>query len=321
MTSDFAHKLYSIPYNLYIRSCLALIGCIFVLASAIYAQITPVKDTVIIDDARDGELIIYGRNVVVKSQVKGVLTFGGDIIVEGRIEENVATVGGSVYQKEGAFIGGDVIILGGKYVSDSKEPLRNPGKETIMFAGYEDELRNLVQNPISIFKPEFSWMFLALRIISALFWFAISFATATVAPAALSNAIGRFRFSPLKILAIGFASLWIVTLGVMALTTFLPNELSVIVGLMAIFLVLLALTFGRVAMQLSVGKWLQKRIFPGRAGSESIALLFGTLFWTILLSVPYLWTLAVIFLFAVGLGLVFTARSGAGWRSSAVKAG
>jgi hypothetical protein len=85
---------------------------------------------------------------------------------------------------------------------------------------------------------------------------------------------------------------------------------------MAFVLLMLAYVFGRVALQLSVGKFLQKNLLPNGNRSETIAILFGVLFWTVLLSVPYLWTLAVLSLFVAGLGLVLTARSANVWRQS-----
>ena len=45
------------------------------------------------------------------------------MIVEGRVEGDAAAIGGSVFQREGSYIGGDVIVVGGKYAPDSKEPL------------------------------------------------------------------------------------------------------------------------------------------------------------------------------------------------------
>jgi cytoskeletal protein CcmA (bactofilin family) len=74
----------------------------------------------IIEDAPEMEVFAFGKTVIVKKQAKGVLAFGGDVIVEGRVEGDVAAIGGSVTQKENAFIGGDVIIFGGTYRPKAK---------------------------------------------------------------------------------------------------------------------------------------------------------------------------------------------------------
>ena len=200
---------------------------IFLAAFTIYAQAVSINQpddkTIIIDDAKESEVFSFGKTVILKQHAKGVLAFGGDIIIEGKIDGDVATIGGSIIQKENAFIGGDVIIFGGSYRPESSNPLRNPGKETIMYAGYEQELRNLSQNPTQLLSPNFSWTFLAQRLLSVLFWFIISLALTTLAPGAVSRAITRFRLSTLKVIAIGFSAFLVTTLGVIASLSFLPN--------------------------------------------------------------------------------------------------
>jgi len=64
-----------------------------------------------------------------------------------------------------------------------------------------------------------------------------------------------------------------------------------------------------VALQLSIGKLIQKHLFPENNRSETLATLVGVFVWTLLLSLPYIWVLAVFAIFAVGVGLVITAPS------------
>ena len=272
------------------------------------------ENAIIIDEIQDAEVYAIGRNVVVKKAVKGVFAFGGDIIVEGKIEGDAATLGGSVIQRQGAFIGGDVVVIGGVYKYEDQQPLRSEGKETIMFASYEEELRSLAQHPSQIFSPQLSWTFLAQRLLSVLFWFVVSLALTTIAPGAISRSVARFQLSTLKIVGIGFLGFLTTTIGVIAGLKFLPNFLSAIIGLMAFVLLFLAYVFGRVALQVSAGKWLQKRFLPESRHSESVALLIGAFVWTALLSMPYLWTLALLLLFAASIGIVLTARSTNNWQ-------
>lgn len=275
-------------------------------------ELNPEK-TVTIEEIPAGEIFSYGKTVVIKKGAKGVLVFGGDIVVEGRVEEDVATIGGSVYQRQGAFIGGDIIIFGGSYQHESPEPLRNPGKETIMIAGYKEELREFTLNPGHIFAPQFSVSFFVQRVIAALFWFIISIVLITIAPGAISRAVALFKLSATKVVAIGALAFWVVTFAALASVSFLPVYLNVIIVPMAFLAIILPLFYGRAALQVSVGKWLQRQLFSAKFNSESLAILLGTLFWTILLSIPYLWVLVVFFLFASGLGLVLTVRSGQKW--------
>ncbi|MGI8494044.1 MAG: hypothetical protein ACR2L1_01865 [Pyrinomonadaceae bacterium] len=290
---------------------------ILLLVFSLYAQenlsIDKKTDTLIIEEVHNGEVYAFGKNVLIRKGAKGVFAFGGDVIIEGRIEGDAAALGGSIIQKEGAFIGGDVVVIGGTYKYEEKQPQRNPGKETIMFASYEEELRGISQNPARLFAPSFTRAFLVQRILSVLFWFVISLALTTIAPGAVSRSVARFQLSTLKIFAVGFSGFLITTIGTIAILKFLPNSLSAILGLMVFVLLILAYVFGRVALQVSVGKRLLKNIYGYKKHSESAAILLGTLIWTILLSIPYIWTFVLLILFAASIGIVLTARSTANW--------
>jgi hypothetical protein len=291
---------------------IVLSGTLFSFAQ-ISASSTP--DTFTVDDAPDQEIVCYGKTVIVKNRAQGVLAVGGDVIVEGKVTGDVGAIGGSVIQKDGAYIGGDVLIIGGEYRPENAKPLREEGKKTVMYAGYEEEMRDLVQNPTTLFSPSFSLAFLAHRILSILFWFVISMGLATIAPGAVSRAVARFQLSTLKVIAIGGAAFLVTTIGVVGSLKILPSHVGVIVSLMAFGLMLLAYVFGRVALNVAAGKLLEKYLFGESRQSETLSIFLGVVIWTVLLSVPYLWTLALFALFAAGLGLVLTARSGRQWQT------
>lgn len=296
---------------------LAGIFCILLFAVSLYAQANislPDENTMVVEEAKDMEIYSFGKNVIVKKEAKGVLAFGGDVIIEGRVEGDVATIGGSIHQKEGAYIGGDIITFGGAYRHDMKKPLRNAEKQTIIFAGYESELREMMQNPAQIFAPQFTWAFFAQRLLSVLFWFIVSLGLTTIAPGAVSRSVARFQLSPAKIIGFGVLAVLLSTISVVLCLKFLPGYLSTIAGLMVSLILIMAYVFGRVSLQVSAGKWLQKLLMPEKRHSESVALLFGVLFFTILLSLPYIWTLTVFLLWTASLGLVLTARATNNWQ-------
>ncbi len=295
-------------------AALMIVSCLSLIAHAQISTNTA-DNTIVVESAPDMEILSYGKNVIVRKEAKGVLTFGADIIIEGRVEGDVAAIGGSVIQKDGAFIGGDLIILGGKYRPESLNPLRNEGKETLMYAGYEEELRDLTQNPSQIFSPSFSLAFLAQRIISVLFWFVISLAFATIAPGAVSRAVARFHLSTTKVIAIGFFAFLATTVCLIGSFNFLPNYLSAVLGMMVFLMIMLAYVFGRVALNVSFGKLVQKHLLSERNQSETLAIFIGVVVWTVLLSVPYIWTFALLALFSAGIGLVLTARNVPAWKT------
>lgn len=273
------------------------------------------QTTVIVNDAPEQEVIVIGKSVIVNKNAKGVLAVGGDVVVEGHVEGDVATVGGNVIQKKDAYIGGDIIVFGGSYKPESETPLRAPGRETVMLGVFEDELRSFGQNPTQIFAPSFSMSFVAQRLLLALFWFVVSMVFTTIAPGAVGRAVARVHLSFLKVCAIGAIS-FLVIVGIIvggALT--LPDYLGVTLGILSTFLLLLGYLFGRIALQVSSGKLIQKYFLSENNRSETIAILMGVLVWTLLLSLPYLWVLALFLVFAVGIGLVLTGRAVPKWQT------
>ncbi len=279
----------------------------------VYSQTQPIitteKDQIIIEDAGDNETFALGKTIVIRGKAKEVLALGGDVIVEGEVSGDVATIGGSIYQRKDAIIGGDVIVFGGTYKSDVKEPKRGEDKQTIAIAVYESELRNLMQNPLQIFAPDFSPTFFALRIFAILFWFVISLFMTTIAPGAVSRSVVRFKLSTLNVVGIGFLAVVISTIFIMLGLKMLPSVVIAIIGVMIIFLLLLAYVFGHTVLQVVVGKALNKRFLPETWQSESVSLLIGAFVLTAFLSAPYIWTFALMALMSISLGLVLTARS------------
>lgn len=261
-----------------------------------------------VQDAPEMEVIAFSKTVIIRTRAKAVFVLGGDVIIEGRVEGDVGVIGGNVIQREGAFVGGDVIVIGGGYRPESPHPNRGEGKQTVVFGIFEDELREFAKDPTQLFSPSFTPAFFAQRILSVLFWFVVTLAVSTIAPGAVSRAIARSQLSPAKVAGLGLAGLILAIAGVIVSFSVLPDYVSAIIWLMTFAILMLAYLFGRVALQLSVGKVVQKHLFPGKRHPESIAILFGVLIWTILLSIPYIWTLALLTLFAAGVGLVLTAR-------------
>ncbi|MGI8668684.1 MAG: hypothetical protein ACR2J3_02425 [Aridibacter sp.] len=315
MTDVFRQEI-NFPQFAFGRHLFGIFIILLFLAVSIFAQTSisqPDENTLIVNDAPEMEVFAFGKTVIVEKRAKGVLSFGGNVIIKGKVDGDVAAIGGSVIQEEQAFIGGDVIILGGKYQPEAKNPLRTAGKQTVMYAGYEEELRDMTQNPSQLFSPDLSLNFLVQRILSLLFWFLVALGLTTITPNAVSRSVARFRLSTLKVFGIGALAFTVVTLGVIVSFGFLPGFISAIVGLMAFVLIMLAYVFGRVALQVSVGNWILKKFSPDKKRSETISLFIGASFWTLLLSIPFLWTAAVFTLFTASLGLVLTARSNKNW--------
>lgn len=299
------------------------LSAFFLMVACIHAQtsdgrLADDQAPLVVDGMREYDVFGWGQSVVVRGHVKhGVMAFGGDVIVEGIIEGDVATIGGSVVQREGAQIGGDVIVIGGSYRrSATSSQGRNPASTSVMFEGFEVELRNIMRNPASLLAPQWSLAYLGSRVLGVLFWFIAALVLTAVTPGAISRAMTRLQLTNMRVAIIGFVGSILMTFGVVAGLSVLPTVIGAFVGLAALILLLLAYLFGRVAISAATGQWLQRRFFPEKYRSESIALLMGTILWAVLLSLPYVWPLVGAGLLVASLGLALTARYRVGWKHS-----
>jgi hypothetical protein len=242
------------------------------------------------------------------------MSFGGDVIVEGVVEGDVAAIGGDVIQRAGSRIGGDIIVLGGTYHADAAAQ-RNPGGETIMYAGYQQELRDMMRDPSGLLSPHWSPTFLGTRLLVVLFWFIVSLALTAVMPGTISRGVARLQLTSLRVAAIGLIGV-VVLFGTVGLTLWImPEPIRVLVGLLALLLLLVASVFGRVILYAATGRWLQRKYLTMSKNSEAVALLLGTSFWVLLTSLPYVWPLLAMSILIISFGLALTARYRVGWKS------
>ncbi len=270
----------------------------------------------VIDGVVNTTVFGMGQSIRITGKVKeGALAFGGDVIVEGEVDGDVAAIGGSVIQREGARIGGDVIVLGGIYHHGKAAPDRDPKSVTIMYAGYEDQLRRVMRDPFSVLHPQLSAIFFGTRLLAILIWFVISLALTAAMPNTVSRAVTRLQLTSLRVAVIGFLGSVAITIGVLGSLWLLPSIIGAAISVMALLLAVVATVFGRVVIFAATGQWLQRRLLP-RVQSESVVLLLGVVFWIFWSSLPFVWPLIQAGLLVVSLGLALTARYRIGWQKT-----
>jgi hypothetical protein len=296
-------------------------AAVLILVVAASAQPTPSEhpgdpQARVIDGVSKTTVFGMGQSIRITGTVKeGAIAFGGDVIVEGSVDGDVAAIGGSVVQRENARIGGDVIVLGGIYHHGKAAPDRDPKSVTIMYAGYEDQLRQVMRDPFSLLHPQLSAVFLGTRFLAVLIWFVISIALVAVMPNTIGRAVTRLQLTSVRVALIGFLGSVAITAGVIGSLWVLPEIIGAAVSLMALLLAVVATVFGRVVIFAATGQWLQRRLLP-RLRSESVILLIGVTFWIILSSLPYIWPFVQAGLLVASLGLALTARYRIGWKKT-----
>ena len=294
----------------------ALLLWVLVLVGVASAQNAKEKETLVISGANEGPVVGLGKSVRITGSAQEAVSLGGDVIVEGVVDGDVAAVGGSVIQKAGARIGGDVMVIGGSYRAEDPHPNRNPNAMTMMYAGYEQELSNMMNNPSGIFSPRWTSTYLGTRLLVVLFWFLVSLGLTLVMPNTISRGVARLQLTSMRVAAIGLIGL-VVLLGVVPLCLWImPQPIQVMVGLLALLLLLVSGVFGRVILYAATGRWLQRKYLAIGKNSEAVALLLGTSFWVLLTSLPYVWPFIAVFMLIISFGLALTARYRVGWNNT-----
>jgi hypothetical protein len=300
-------------FHLPFKKFLALISWSLLLMSAGYAQTVSAEpsseNVVLVNGVSDSTVFGMGNSVKITGTVKqGAMSLGGDVIVEGVVEGDVATIGGSVIQLPGSRIGGDVIVLGGTYSAADNSAQRNPKSMTIMYAGYQQELRDMMRHPTGLFSPRWTPTYLGTRLLAVLFWFVIALAFTWVMPRTISRGVARLQLTSVRVAAIGLIGAVVLFGSVLVCLWLMPEPVQVLVGLLALLLWLVASLFGRVILYAATGKWLQRHYVPVGKNSDAVALLLGTGFWVLLTSLPYVWPFMAAFILIISFGLALTAR-------------
>lgn len=292
----------------------ALLLWVLILVGVASAQ--NAKETLVISGTNEGPVVGVGKSVRITGSAQEAVSLGGDVIVEGAVDGDVAAVGGSVILKNGGRIGGDVMVIGGSYRAEDPHPNRDPQAMTMMYAGYEQELRNMMNNPSGIFSPRWTSTYLGTRLLVVLFWFLVSLGFTLVMPGTISRGVARLQLTSLRVAAIGLIGL-LVLLGVVPLCLWImPQPVQVMVGLLALLLLLVSGVFGRVILYAATGRWLQRKYLAMGKNSEAVALLLGTSFWVLLTSLPYVWPFIAVFMLIISFGLALTARYRVGWSNT-----
>jgi hypothetical protein len=277
------------------------------------------KSAQVLEGVTTGNVYGVGKSIKINGSVKeGAIAFGGDVIVQGTVEGDVAAIGGSVIQLEGSRIGGDVFVIGGAYRHADKTPNRNQSSMTVMYAGYEDELQNLMRNPTGLLAPRWSPTYIGVRLLTVLFWFVVSLALTAAMPGAVSRGVARLQLTNIRVAVIGLLGPVAVFLGWEACLFLLPTPFSALVVVMSLLFMGIALVFGRVVLYAATGRWLQRHYPSLVSNSESIALLLGTVIWVTLSSLPYVWPFFVAVILVLSFGLALTAGRASAWKVPAV---
>jgi len=88
---------------------------------SIHAQdkVTIKSDIYVAEDEIRANIFSFGGNIIIKGKVKeSVASFGGSITVEGEVGKEILGIGSDIYLKSGSTVMGDIVSIGGSLTRD-----------------------------------------------------------------------------------------------------------------------------------------------------------------------------------------------------------
>jgi len=266
------------------------------------------RDVFVAAGETQDNIVSFGGNVVVEGRVKqSVVAFGGTITVSGEVGEAVVGIGSNITLKPTAAIRGDVVSIGGLL---QKEPGCSIAGDTIYFKASELGNRLFKQG---LFKGIFAFplfpIFLVIKLIGVILWFIAALVVAALFPRPIARAAAAVRTSFWPVFWTGLLALVIFT----GLAIFAALLCFILIGIpiaIALFWAgLIVKIFGRVVLFYVLGESLL-RAFGSKNISAIGASLAGLLVASLVGFIPFVGFLFTLVLSILGWGAVIRTKFG-----------
>lgn len=295
--------------------------CLFVLSGFPYLNgqgFILQKDITVDKNEVQDNLVSFGGTILVKGKVTGaVIAFGGSIVIEGEVGQAVVGFGSDIALKSTAEIHGDVVAFSGKL---EKHPGAVVSGDTVTFLfDVPEAFQNLFKNGLGGLIS----VILIFKLISLIFWFILAVVIAAILPRQTSLAASQVRTAFWPTFGIGLLSIIIFT-GLVIFAAILTLVLIGIPILITLVTVGIAVKiFGRVIIFCFFGQVLA-RAFNKKDPAIIAAVMFGFLLVSFIGFIPVIGSLFSMVISILGWGAVVRTKFGTteNWfqRKSAVPA-
>ncbi len=266
-------------------------------------SLTMGKNITVEEDEVQNTIISFGGDVLVKGKVKqSVVAFGGTVTVSGEVGDLVLGFGACITLKSSAVVKGDVVTLGGTFKKEYGSTVRG---DTIYFETPEDISKFL---PLGL-KGTLSHLFLFLKLISAFIWFLLAMLVTAFFPRQISFASSQIRKSFWPVFGTGLLSIIVFT----GLVIFAALLCLVLIGipilLCLIILGFIIKVFGRVVLFFFFGESLMNA-FGKSKSSPILIVIVGLILVSIIMFIPIVGFIFSFCLSIIGWGVVLRTKFG-----------
>jgi cytoskeletal protein CcmA (bactofilin family) len=265
------------------------------------------KDIVVEKDETLDNVISWGGEIRIEGRVTdSVINFGGTIIISGEVEKTVVGFGSDIMLYSTARIEGDVISLGG--ILD-KDPGAIIEGDTVYFGTSDEVSKFLKEGFTGILGFSLLPLLIIFKMIILVIWFILAIILVAIFPKQISFASDQIRTSFWPVFGTGILSIIIFT-GLIIFSVFLSFILigiPILLALAAIGIVIKI--FGRVIIFYFLGKWIFKA-FGDKQGSSLLAVILGLLLFGLIGFIPIIGSLFSFVLSIIGWGAVIRTKFG-----------
>lgn len=263
------------------------------------------KDIHVAENEVLDNVISLGGEVLIQGKVEeSVVAFGGTITIEGEVGEVVLGIGTKITLKSTAKIEGDVVSLGGTL---DKEPGSRVDGDTVYM-----EIESL--KDVLAFLGGFGFaglipILIIIKLITLFIWFILAVILAALFPRQLSLASSQIRKSFWPVFGTGFLTIIIFT-GLVIFSVLLSFILIGIPILLALIIIGVVIKiFGRVVLFYFFGESLA-RAFGNKQPTAFLAVFLGLILVGLISFIPILGSLFAFILSIIGWGVVIRTKFG-----------
>jgi hypothetical protein len=234
------------------------------------------RDTIVVsrDETRES-VVTFGGDINVEGKVrKSVLAFGGTITISGEVDDSVVGFGSRITLKSTAVIKHDLVSLGGTI---DKEPGFRVDGDTVYFKGSEISGKVLSEGLKGLLTFTFWPIILIFKMVNIFVWALLGFVVAMLFPKQVTLAGGEIRRSFWPIFGTGLLALICFTF----LVIFAAVLCLLLIGIPILFALIIGgfvvKIFGKVALFYFFGESLLRKAKASPLGAVMLGLLLVSL--------------------------------------------
>ena len=244
-------------------------------------------------------VVSMGGDIKIEGRIeKSIIMIGGHLRIDGEVKEDVICIAAKVELGNGASINGDFLVIGGAL---ERDPLSKVKGE---FFYFRFDLKKIESTLIPILSDARTITFL--KIIKIIFWFILALLVLLIVPQKVYRAEDLFEKNMLKCGLVGLVSMFafIFFLIFFIILSFL------IVGILLLFVLVffyfIVLFLGRTAMFFWIGNIISRSL-KVKGLTPAILILIGAVLYGLLKFLPYMgpFILVVMNIFELGIGISF----------------